>query len=108
MLKIKDRISLLLVLIISRRSIDEAMTHSLIGLRPVSHLADITMRNILYRIEILIVCRNLDSAAPTACSIIIEAVRIRNRRSIYFELIIMEAFILWSRITCPHAVDISL
>ena len=108
MLEVKNRISLLLVLLVSRRSIDEAMTHRLVGLRPVVHLADITMRNILYSIEILVMSRNLDSAAPTACAIVIKAVRIRNRSAVDLKLVIVESLILRSRLTCPYTVLIPL
>ena len=84
------------------------MTHRLVGLRPVVHLADITMRDILYSIEILVMSRNLDSAAPTASAIVIKAVRIRNRSAVDFKLIIVESLILRSRIACPYAVLIPL
>ena len=108
MLEIEYRIPLLLVLVVSRRSVDEAVTHSLVGLRPVMNLTDIAMRNILQGIEILVMGRDLDSAAPTACTIIIKAARIRNRCSVHLELIIMESLVLRSRVACPHSVLIPL
>ena len=76
------------------RQIDVAATHLLGVGRPVEHLADRALRHILHLPEILVVGRNLDTAAPTAGTIVVEAVRVGHIGTVNVQLIIVETLVL--------------
>ena len=104
MLEIEHRVTLLRIPVIFRRSIDIAVTHRVIHLRIVVELPDLSLRHILHLIEVLVVRRYVDTAAPAAGTVVIEAVRVRHVRAVYVKLVVVESFVLRRGFACPYTV----
>ena len=62
------------------------------------------MRNIFQRVKFFVVRGNFHTAAPTARAVKIQAARIRNRRAVDVELVVMKALVLRRGKSGPHVV----
>jgi hypothetical protein len=62
------------------------------------------MRHVPEGIEIRVVCRNFNAAAPSIATIKIQAAGVRDRGPINHELVVMEPFVLGTRHADPGAV----
>ena len=107
-LQIEHRITLGGIQVIFGGDIDEAVTHSIVDLRPIVDLTDLSLRDILDRVEILIRGGNIHTAAPTARAVVVEAGRIRDISSVDVQLIIVETLVLRSGLTDPDALVVLL
>ena len=105
-LQIEHREAAVGILAIGCRQINVAMAHLLGNRRIVVDLVHRALRHVLHRVEILVGGRNVDATAPTAGTIIVEAARIGNRSPVDVQLIVVEAFVLRSRLTRPHALGV--
>jgi hypothetical protein len=92
-LQIEHRIALRALLII-RRCVDEGLQHRLRDLRKIVDFAQLAVWNVLQRIEILIVGRNLNGAAPAARTVEDLRARVRDGDAVNVELVIMKTFVL--------------
>ena len=62
------------------------------------------MRHVLQGVEVLVLGRHFDAAAPTAAAVEIQAAGVRDLGAINHELVVVETFILGSRDAEPRAV----
>ena len=61
------------------------------------------MRHVLESVEVLIFGGDFDPAAPAAGAVVVQAAGIRNRRAINPNLVVVEPFVLGTRVTDPGA-----
>ena len=81
-----------------------SVTHLPLHLRPVVHLVDRALRHILHGVELRGFGGNVDTAAPSAGTIVVSAAGIGHRGTVNVELIVVEALVLRLRGTSPYAV----
>ena len=91
MLQVKYRE--LLFAIVSRWQINKCSSSAVCTWRWEQHLHYLSMRNILHCIEILVVCRNFDTAFPTYRTIIVIGTRVIHYTTIDCQVIIVETFV---------------
>ena len=103
MLEVQHGITFGGVEVVVGRGIDKAVAHGLVELRPVVDFPHLALRNVLQGIEILVCGRDVDSAAPAACPIIIQAGGIRNVGPVDIQLIVVEALVLGSGFAHPES-----
>ena len=103
-LEIQHRIAGLRVVVVARRRVDETAPHGVVHLGVVDRLADLAVRDVLEGVEVLVLGRYFDAAAPAARAVEVEAVWVRDLRAVHPELVVMEPFVLGRRITDPDAV----
>ena len=114
MLQVENGELLIRIGIIFCGQIDKAVTHRLGNRRPVINLVDRSLRHVFHRIKILVGSGHIDTASPTAGTIIILAARIRHGGAVDVELIVVETLVLRSGSASPdtvlvlgHLVDLS-
>jgi len=103
-LQAEHRVSPAGVLVVIRRGINECVPVRVARVREVMNLPQLPMRHILQRVEVLVLRRNFDRAAPTAGAIEIVAVWIRNICAVNIDGVVMKPFVEWPRVTGPRAV----
>lgn len=94
------------ILFIAGRRIDKTAAHGRIEFRIIEFFADLTVRDVFQRIELLILCGDFNAAAPAAGAIKIEAAGVGDERTVDDELVVVEALILRSRVAHSYAVFI--
>ena len=104
MLQVEHGELLVRIGIILGGQIDKAVTHRLGDRRPVINLVDRSLRHVFHRIKILVGSGHIDTASPTAGTIIILAARIRHRGTVDVELIIVESLVLRSGSASPDTI----
>ena len=82
------------ILIILCGQIDVSVTHLLRHFRPVVNLIDRALRHVLHRIELLIGCGDINTASPTAGTIVVQTTWIGHRSTVNVQLIVVEALVL--------------
>ncbi len=104
-LQIENRIAFGRVLVIIRRSINEAPAHGIGALGKIKILLQLTVRNILLRIEIPVLRGDFNGAAPTAAPVEKQGRGVGDLGPVNVHLIVVETFIqrLCGGAT-PHAV----
>ena len=92
------------VLFILGRRVNEAAQDRVGALGIVKRLTQLAVRNVLECVEILVVGRNFNAAAPAAGPVEVEAVGIRDLGTVHNDLVVMKAFILGTRLADPRSV----
>src|SRR5262245_40295531 len=103
-LQIQHRVALARVLVIVRWGVNKAVAVRVVGFREVMNLAKLAMRNVLQCVEVPILGRHFDRAAPPSGTVKEHAVGIRNIRPVNIDRVIVKAFVQWPRVTDPGAV----
>ncbi len=103
-LKVQHRVPRLRGLVVVGRRVDEAATRGVVDLGVVDHLANLSVRDVLERVEVLVLGGHLHAAAPAAGAVEIQAAGIRHLRVLDPELIVMEALVLGRRLADPRAI----
>src|SRR4051812_9858952 len=104
MLKIKNRIALIRVLVISRGRINERTARGVGALRIKENLPQLAVRHVLERIKILVMGREFHRAAPALCAEEEQAIGIRNFGAVDLERIIVKTFVQRPRMAVPGAI----
>src|SRR5471030_853323 len=89
-LQVENWKSLAGILVLIRRGINAAVTVRVAGLGEIKNLAQLAMWDVLERIQIVVLGGEFDSTAPAAGAEKIKAVRVRNLRTINYDLIVMK------------------
>ena len=94
------------VLTVSSGQIDVAVAHLLCHCRVIVYLAHRTLGYVLYGVEVLIGCWHIDAASPSAGTIVVSAAGVGDGSTVDVELVIVESFVLWGRLTGPYTLGI--
>ena len=92
------------VLLVVGRRVDEAAPRRVVHLGVVDHLADLPVRHVLERVEVLILGGHFHAAAPAAGAVVVQAAGVRHLRAVHPELVVVEPLVLGRRIADPDAV----
>ncbi len=95
MLQIKNGI-LFIGLAIFRRSVNKRTPLHTGTRRAEQHLLNIAVRHILKGIELFVMSGNLDTALPSARTVIIERSRIIERTAVDYHVVIVETLVHWT------------
>ncbi len=92
------------LLVIIRRSVNEAAPGRVAGLGEIVDLPQMAVRHVLDSVEVLVFGGDFDTAAPTVAAVEIQAAGVRDPGAIDDELVIVETFVLRPRDADPGAV----